>query len=190
MSISNEQLLAFVKKNPIGVGCGVLSLALAVAIYMRDDLVPAAITELDQKGALSDRLAANLTYGKDLPDQMQLLNEDNKAINSRLIGAAQILTNQQYFYNLETVTGTKIGLTQLTSVAQAKSVKTTFAPIAFNLNIQGTYPQVLDFLGRLENGLHYYRTLSARCVKSTGPASAGNPDLLTLTLSLELLGQP
>ena len=63
MSISNEQLFAFIKKNPIGVGCGLLSLALAFAIYYRSDLIPAAEAELDQKGTLSDRYTANLKYG-------------------------------------------------------------------------------------------------------------------------------
>jgi hypothetical protein len=190
MSISNEQLISFLKKNPIGVGCGVLSLVLAVTIYLRDDLVPAAHAELDEKNALSDRLAANLKYGKDLPEQLQQLTDNNKAINSRLISATQILTNQQYFYNLETVTGTKIGLTPMTTPAQARAAKTTFVPIAFNLNIQGTYPQLLDFLGRLESGLHFCRVLNARCSKASGPAAGGNGDMLTLTLSLELLGQP
>jgi hypothetical protein len=190
MSISNEQVISFVKKNPIGVGCGLLSLAMIAAIYLRSDLVPAAQDELDQKGTLSDRLAANLKFGKDLPEQLQQFNDDNKAINSRLIGAAQILTNQQYFYNLETVTGTKIGLTQITSAGQVKAAKNTFVPIAFNLNVQGTYPQVLDFLTRLENGLHFCRIINARCTKANGPAAAGNGELLALTLSLELLGQP
>ncbi|HWA08362.1 MAG TPA: GspMb/PilO family protein [Opitutaceae bacterium] len=190
MSISNEQLVAFIKKNPIGVGCGVLSLALAGAAYYRADLIPAASAEMDQKGALSDRLAANLKYGKDLPEQMQQFTEDNKAINSRLVSAADILANNQYFYNLETVTSTKIGQTQITTVAQARAAKGNFVPINFNLNVTGTYPQLLDFLGRLENGLHFARVLNSRVSKAVGAAATANPDLLTMTLSVDLLGQP
>lgn len=186
MSISNEQLLAFIKKNPIGVGCGLLSLALAAAIYYRADLIPAAAAELDQKGALSDRLAANLKYGKDLPEQLQQFTEDNKAVSSRLINVSDILTNQQYFYNLETVTGTKIVQTQITTAAQLKSVKTAFVPIAFNLNVTGTYPQLLDLLGRLENGLHFARVLNARFTRAAG----SNGDMLSLNLNVDLLGQP
>jgi hypothetical protein len=190
MSISNEQVISFVKKNPIGVGCFVLSAALAAAIYLRNDLVPAAAAELDEKEALSDRLAANLTYGKDLPEQMQQLTEDIKAINSRLIGATQILTNQQYFYNLETVTGTKIATPQMTNPAGAKGAKGSFIPIAFSLNVQGSYAQVIDFLNRLENGVHFCRILNARCARAGAAVAGGNPDVITLNLSLELLGQP
>jgi hypothetical protein len=148
------------------------------------------VTELNEKGALSDRLAANLKYGKDLPEQFQQFAEDNKAINSRLISASDILTNQQYFYNLETVTGTKIGQTAITTAAQARAAKTTFVPIGFNLNVTGTYPQLMDFLGRLESGLHFARINNARVAKASGAAGAGNPDLLTLNITLDLLGQP
>jgi hypothetical protein len=186
MSISNEQLFAFIKKNPIGVGCGLLSLALAFAIYYRSDLIPAAEAELDQKGTLSDRYTANLKYGKDLPEQFQQISEDSKTINSRLISAADILTNQQYFYNLETVTGTKIVQNQTTTAAQARGVKGAFVPIGFTLNVTGTYPQMLDLLGRLENGLHFARVLNARFAKT----ASTNVDMLALTLSIEILGQP
>jgi hypothetical protein len=186
MSISNEQLFAFIKKNPIGVGCGLLSLALAFAIYYRADLIPATATELDQKGALSDRYAANLKYGKDLPEQFQQISEDSKTINSRLISAADILTNQQYFYNLETVTGTKILQNQTTTAAQARGSKNAFVPIGFTLNVSGSYPQLLDLLGRLENGLHFARVLNARFSKT----ASTNADMLSLTLTIELLGQP
>ena len=95
MSISNEQLLAFIKKNPIGVGCGVLSLALAAAIYQRADKIPLAVTEMDQKGTLSDRLAANLKYGKDLPDQFQHFSEDIRASSTRLNTSSDILSKLQ-----------------------------------------------------------------------------------------------
>jgi hypothetical protein len=191
MSVSNEQVIAFVKKNPIGVGCGVLSLALAAAIYYRSDLVPAAQAELDQKATLSDRLAANLKYGKDLPEQYQQFMDYNKAIDSRLVSARDLLGNGQYFYSLESVTGIKIGFSQITNAAQIKKApNASFVPVAFNVNAQGTYPQLLDFLTRLENGLHFCRVLNARCAKATGGAAVNNPDLLSLTLTLELLGQP
>jgi len=42
MAISKKQVIAFVKKNPIGFGCGALCLALAAAMYYRADLVPAS----------------------------------------------------------------------------------------------------------------------------------------------------
>ena len=48
MSLSNEQLFAFIKKNPISIGCAVLSLGIGAAIYFRTDKLPAAHALLDQ----------------------------------------------------------------------------------------------------------------------------------------------
>lgn len=188
MSISNEQVLAFVKKNPIGVGCGVLSLLLGAGIYFRSDKLPAAQTVLDQKSNEADRHAINLRYAVQLKEQMEALDTAHRAIDARLVKAAQLATNTQYFYHLETETGIKlINIVQSTTTAQAqaKSAKANFVPIAFNLSVQGSYLQLLDLMHRLENGAHYCRVLNASLVKIGG----GDSDVLTLTLSLELLGQ-
>jgi hypothetical protein len=188
MSISNEQLLAFVKKNPIGVGCGVLSLLLAVGIYFRSDSLPAAQAILDQKSTEADRHAINLRYAVQLKEQMDAVNAAEHAIDARLVRAAQLATNTQYFYRLETETGIKlVGITQSTTTAQAlaKAGKANYVPIAFNMTAQGNFLQLLDVLHRLENGVHFCRVLNASVVKIGG----GDSDVLTLTLSLELLGQ-
>ena len=185
MSLTGEQVVTFIKKNPVGVGCGVLCLAVIAAIYLRSDYIPKAQQILDDKGTLSDRYSANKTFGKDLPEQLQQLDESAKGIADRL-AHTPIAPNQQYFYALEAATGTKISITQLTSSAKAKTAKTTFVPILFSVGVQGTFEQELDFLHRLESGAHFCRILNASCSKTGGPGS----DLLTLNLSLELLGEP
>jgi hypothetical protein len=188
MSISNEQVVAFLKKNPIGVGCGVLSLLMAAAIYFRSDQLPAAQAVLDQKSTEADRHAINVRYAVQLKEQLEALNTADRAIDARLVRAAQLATNTQYFYRLETDTGVKLlNISQTTTTAQAaKMTKTNFVPIGFNLNAQGTYLQLLDLLHRLENGAHYCRIISANTVKV---GSGGDNDLLTLGLSVELLGE-
>lgn len=187
MSVSNEQLLAFVKKNPIGVGCGVLSLLMAAAIYLRSDKLPAAQAVLDQKSTEADRHAINVRYAVQLKEQMDALNTADHAIDTRLVRAAQLATNTQYFYRLESDTGVKlINIFQNTTTAQAaKATKNNFVPIAFTLTAQGSYAQLLDLLHRLENGVHYCRILSA----TTSKVGNGDNDVLSLNLSLELLGQ-
>ncbi len=187
MSISNEQVVAFVKKNPIGVGCGVLSLLMIGVIYLRSDKLPAAQAVLDQKSTEADRHAINVRYAVQLKEQMDALNTADHAIDARLVRAAQLATNTQYFYRLESDTGVKLlNIFQNTTTAQAAKVtKTNFVPIAFTVTAQGTYLQLLDLLHRLENGAHYCRILSANMVK----LGTGDNDAATLSLSLELLGQ-
>ena len=188
MSISNEQVLGFLKKHPISVGCAVLSLVLGAAIYFRAATIPAARAVLEEKSAEGERLAGNVKYGNQLKEQLDELMADNKAIETRLVRAPQLGINSQYFYKLEADTGTKLlNLTQMPAAAQVKGApKGNFPPVGFSVNVQGNYTQLVDFLHRLENGLHFCRVLSASCSK----AGTTDNDLLTLSLSVELLGLP
>ena len=60
------------------------------------------------------------------------------------------------------------------------------------MTLHGEYPQVLDFLRRVESGAHYCRVRTANAVPFD--AGAGNSGLRSdgakLTLNLELLGVP
>ena len=49
--MTGAELIALAKKHPVSAGCGLFSVALAVAIYFRADEIPAAETELAQKSA-------------------------------------------------------------------------------------------------------------------------------------------
>jgi hypothetical protein len=186
--MTNEELIALIKKNPVSVGCGFLSLLLAGALYFRSEEIPAAEDELTQKTALAERYALNLKNAVQLKEQFDAIAAANKIIDGRIIRISQLGNNTQFFYKLQSDTGVKlVDFRQNTTAATPpKGPKTTFVPVAFVVSVQGTLPQILDFLRQLESGPHYSRILAATC--------AGNPisrsGLLTLSLSLELLGLP
>jgi hypothetical protein len=188
MSVASEQLGAFVKKSPIGVGCAVLSLALIVTAYVRWDYRADEKTKLDEKSTESARLTANLKNAAQLPEQFDAVMAAEKAIENRLIRASQLTTNNQYFYKLESDTGVKLLNLQpvAISAAQKKDAgKSGYIPIAFGVSVQGNYTQLLQFLRNLENGQHYCRVLAASCNAPPDRDSA-----LTLALNIELLGLP
>jgi hypothetical protein len=56
--------------------------------------------------------------------------------------------------------------------------------------VEGNYRQILDFVGRLESGRHFYRLVSATLIRRTERDASGTGFLLNLTLNLELLGLP
>ncbi len=185
--MSNAELLALVKKNPIGVGCGVLSLLLAGAIYYRSGQVPDAEDAVTQKTAEAQRYSANLKNGVGLKEQLDELTEANKEIDRRLVHVGQSLNNSQFFYKIESESGVKEAvLAQTTTVAPKPAPKATFIPVGFSVTEQGNLGQLLDFLRRLESGAHYCRVMSVTCSGVSGDHNAP----LTLTLSLELLGLP
>lgn len=185
--MTSAEQVALLKKNPISVGCGVLSLLLVAGLYLRSDEIPTADAELLQKLAESQRLAQNITYSAQLKEQVEALVAANKEIDSRIIRASQVGTNTQYFYKLESESGVKlVDFRPLSTAAPAKGSKATFMPVGFNVSVQGSLPQVLDFLRMLETGTRYSRVLTA----SLAGAPANRKGPLTLSLSLELLGLP
>ncbi len=186
--MTNDELKALVKKNPISVGCGVLSLLLAVGLYFRSDAIPEAEAELATRSAEAERLALNVKNAERLKEQFEQLSAYNKAIEARMVRVSQFGNNSQFFYKLFADTGVKqVDFRQSTTAANmAKGAKSAYLPVAFSLSVQGSIPQILDFLRQLEGGAHYSRVLTASL--AGGAATRSGP--LTLSLNLELLGLP
>lgn len=185
--MSNEELIAFIKKNPIGIACFVLALALFGGWYYRSGDVPAKDQELQQKSAEAQRYALNLANATQLQEQYDTLLAANKEVAARLV-SKDIGKNYQYFYKLENESGAKLVTDprQAASTSSGKgAVKSSYQPVQFSVSVQGSLSQVLGFLRRLESGAHYGRVLGATC---TVPQDRSLP--LSLVLSLELLGLP
>lgn len=185
--MTNQELSALIKKNPISFGCGLAAVLLAGAIYWRSDAIPDQEKTLAEKSGLGEKLALNLTNSALLKEQVDDLGAANKAIESRLIRASALLTNTQYFYKLERELGVKlIEARQTTPPTVAKPAKGLYLPIAFSVSVQGTLPQLLTFLQSLESGAHYCRvnsaTFSGHAVQRNAP--------LTMALNVEMLGMP
>jgi len=184
MAISNEQLFAFIRKNPIGVGCGIVSLGIVAALYFRGDKLPTAQEEVDQLTERRDRLAANVKNSAQLKEQLDEIQAANKTIQDRLVSARDVFGVPQYFQGLPEAAGTSIISQNPTGAAKAAS-KGGFVNVPFSIAVQGTFPQVLDFLRRLEYGEHYTRVLYTSVNKV--PADIARESVV-LTVNIEILG--
>jgi hypothetical protein len=193
--MTNQEAIAAVKRNPISFGCGTLALVLAVTQYLRLEEIPGADAELALRTADRDRVSLNIKYSAQLPEQEAAMTAALKAIEGRLIRPGELGINTQYFYELETATGVKIVDLRQSSPASvpansggavaARAAKITYVPVGFSVSLQGSLPQLLEFLRQLENGAHYCRVLTA----SFGGSPAARKSALSLSLSLEVLGQ-
>lgn len=189
--MTTATLVAFCKKHPISSGCAALTMALAAAAYLRQDEVPGAEAELSLKSADGDRVALNNKNAAQLREQSEALSIAQKAIEARLVRPRDLGTNTQYFFKIEGDTGVKILDLRQTSGTNASNspkaaAKSAYVPVGFTVSVQGTLPQVLDFLRQLEGGSHYCRVMTASF--SSNSAARNSP--LTLGLNLELLGLP
>lgn len=185
--MTNEELSALIKKNPIPFACGVVALAIGVGFYFRSGDIPAAEAELAQKSAEAEKYALNLKYSAQLKEQFEALTLANKNIDGRLVRASQQGVNTQFFYKLERETGVKlVSFGQSPTAPPAKGTKAAYIHVGFNVSVQGTLPQIMDFLRQLESGAHFVRVLTATC--NVNAAQRQGP--LTLTLTLQMLGLP
>lgn len=202
MAISNEQVLTLIKKNPIATVCVMVILAVFGGMYYRSGDADTAASQLEEKSREGRRMENNIKYSAQLKEQLAKVEAANQQIEHRLVRVSDLASNLQYFYKLEADTGTKlvdlrqIGIPKLER-GQRKGPKTAFDPVNYSVAVQGTYPQLVSFLQRVENGEHFSRVQSASFMPAAGAVGGdgGNrpmsrPDMLTLTLSLDLLGQP
>lgn len=185
--MTGPQLIALVKKNPISFGCGFLSLLLIGGIYFRSGGIPQATADVEQKSAEGERLASNIKNSAQLNEQFANLAASGKEIEARLVRAGDLAKNLQYFYKLESDTGTKlVDIHQNPPQANAKGPKTAFAGVGYSLTLQGDYAALVDFLRRLENGAHYCRVMSASLSNNAQDRTGG----MKMNLGIELLGTP
>lgn len=183
--MSNEELMAFLRKNSIVVACVAMIAAISFVLYYRSDKLPEAEKVLNEKTQQGQLLQANKEDANQLKEQYAALVADNEAIASRMIHAGQLADNMQYFYKLESETNTKLSDPRQNAVVLAKNApKTTFIPVGFSLTAQGDYPQLIDLLRRVENGEHYSRIITCNLKPVT--EIRGGP--LVMSVSLELLG--
>jgi len=185
--MTNKELLALIKRNPVSVGCALFALGLGVLIYLRMDLLPKAASDLEQKVAEGERFNANVNNAAQLPEQLAAITEARTEIEKRLIRAIELPKNLQYFYRLEAETGVKlINLSQNPLPQSKPGAKLPLTGVGFTIAFQGPYFVALEFLRRLETGVHFSRMMSVNMATPAGNRNAP----VTVSLSLELLSQP
>ncbi len=194
MSIDSQVLISGVKKYPIPVLCGALSLAVMVLLYFRSDLQASQQADLKKYSAESARYRANISNSVQLQEQLDFLIQANQAIKERSLSAEGLAQNLQYFYRLETEIGIKADLrpgarpTPIRAAVGGKAVpgkKATppnYVALNYIISVKGDFDQLITFLRRLEQGVYFCRINTA----SAAPSGSG----MTLNLNLDLLGTP
>jgi hypothetical protein len=182
--MSTEDLVALLKKHPIGVGCGLVSIVCAVLLYSRSGNIATTQAELEASSAEAAKMIANVRNSKGLAEQVAEIQALSKEMEGRLMKAGQLAINLQYFYKLETENDVKL---EVRPGIFPRNIKTAYAGVPFNVSVQGTFTHVMNFLNRLQNGRHFCHISNASFTKPGGDASGGE---IILALNLELLGQP
>jgi hypothetical protein len=189
--MTSKSLTNFAKKQPIALGCAFLCLALGAGIYFRRDALTEAQAKLADKTKEWEHIRDNVKNSEQLSEQFSALTQTIPAIESRLVHADQLAINLQYFYKLESETQTKIiDLRQIGVVTNKSSSKASYAGIAYTVSVQGSYPQVMDVLRRIENSEYFSRVRGLALLGSDAGKANTGPVNLSLKLDIQLLGWP
>jgi Tfp pilus assembly protein PilO len=189
--MNSADIIARIKKQPVGFTCVLICLLSAGWLYFRGGAIEERQKEYTAKAAEAAKFSSNVSLSKSQPEQLAELQAATKELESRLVRAGQLAVNLQYFYKLEAENEVK--LLDVRQNALPRASKNLYIGVPYNVNVQGSYPNVMAFLQKLENGRHFCRVITATFTKASanneGPPQAGATPI-TLSLSLELLGQP
>ena len=185
--MTSADLVALIKKHPASFVCLLLCLVSGVVIYLRYGNISASQADLEAKSSELTRMTSNIRNAVGLAEQVAKVQTHTKELESRLLKASQLADNLQYFYKLETENGVKLVDVRQNSLPR-NTRAAAYVGVPFNVSVQGTYTQVMNFLNRLQNGRHLCRINTATFGKVA--AVEGAAPLVNLSLNLELLGQP
>ncbi|MEY3773435.1 MAG: hypothetical protein RLZZ129_215 [Verrucomicrobiota bacterium] len=156
-------------------------------------LIGAVILWLDQR-ALAQRLQTRtaqgeavltaLAAGPVLRDTLAQVRKASASITANLVDEPNLAENLWYCYNLEESTRVRLrDLNQLSS--QAVAGDATYRLIPYSLRVTGTFPQVMDFMQKLETGpkLAKIRAFSLNRLDAEGLN-------VSLQIDVVLLGKP
>lgn len=180
-------IVSLIKKHPAGFAGILVFVVCGAGIYLRFGNLAAGQAELDGKLAEVAKMTANIRNSADLPEQLAEMQALTKDMEGRLLKSSQLAVNLQYFYKLEAENNVK--LVDVRQNALPRNAKNSgYIGVPFSVSVQGSFAQVMNFLGRLENGRQLCRINASNFTKVQS-SNPGDP-LVNLTLNLELLGQP
>ena len=183
--MTSADILALIKKHPVGVGCIFVCIVCGVLLYMRSGIVAASQAELEASSAQASKMIANVRNANGLAEQLTEIQALSKEMEGRLMKASQLAVNLQYFYKLETENDVK--LVDVRQGSPARNPKTLYSGVPFSVSVQGPFPNVINFLNRVQNGRHFCRINTANFTKAQEAGAAGR---INLALNIDLLGQP
>ena len=186
--MTGEDLTAAIKKHPLSVVCALVAVICGGLLYYRSSNITASQAELEAKNAEATKMIANVRNSTGLAEQVAEMQAHRKELESRLLKAGQLAVNLQYFYKLEAETEVKLS-GDVRQGTLPKSTK-TYVGVPFTVSVHGSYAQVANFITRLQNGRHFCRITSSTLSKANSLDSAPGESDMSLTLNLELLGQP
>jgi Tfp pilus assembly protein PilO len=179
-----QRFLTLARRNPVlvlSIATIILSGTASWFLWQRQQSLTGVHDEVQRKG---ETMLQSLTSHARVTAELTKVNDALDYINAHLINEGDLAENLGYFYEIEAVSRIKFSqVSQMSSQPQAADK--AYQAVPFNLRTTGTYRQLLRVLRELENGPRLLRVTSF-----SFDAGGGDPERLTLDLTVELLARP
>ncbi|MBC2606840.1 hypothetical protein [Pelagicoccus albus] len=194
--MSLETILAYLKKNYVVVASGLVALVCISFYLYRGKSITVLEADYDDLSVRHTRILRNLKNASDIEVDLERLDQLQADVESRLFLPEDLATNQRYFYQIESTTGVEMtSLQQLLKAlptgknakkARKKAQKSPYQELVYDMNIHGTYPEVLEFMRGVEGG----KALAALDGFSVVPINGASVETrLNMRISYNVLGR-
>lgn len=180
MSTRTNTSLTKIKRYPIPVCSLIVCLILVCFIYLRGGHIEARQADAEKYSSEAALQRSNMSNAASLQDQLAYLVKANDAVRERALAVDGLGQDIQYFYPLAAEAGVKYLREPSAGQKQAVPKGAAYVPLAYTIDVQGSFPQVLAYLKYLEQGLYFCRINSV-------VLSGGESDV-TLNLNVDFLG--
>jgi Tfp pilus assembly protein PilO len=179
-----QRLLRSIRRNPLLSASIVVIVACGAAsgyLWNRQQSLGTVHEQLQRNGeAMIQSLASHARVSAEITK----VEEAVAFIDRNLINEGDLAQNIGYFYEIEAAS--RIKFTQVSQMSsQPQPADRPFKTVPFSLRTTGSYRQLLRVLRELENGPRLLRIRTFNL-----DAERGDPERLTLDLTVELLARP
>lgn len=188
-----KALLIFIKKNFVSVVSAVVTVGCLVFLVLdmgKKDALDAQFRDLSIEHG---RVVKNLKFSNNLETDLEELKALTETIESRLFKPKDLASNYNYFFQLETLTGVKLGELRQKSAEKinprSKSArgrrKSVYRKIDYTMTASGSMEEVVNFLRHLEGGEAHYLVSDTRLLAARDSLTWEG---LSLNINLSILG--
>lgn len=189
-------ILDYLKKNYVVAISGLVAVLCLGVYFVRHDQITRLAADFDDLSVRRSRILKNLKFASGIETDLALMKSQISDVESRLFNPEDLATNQRYFYQIESATGVQMkSIQQLikhlptgknAKKANKKAQQSHFQEIAYELDIQGEYRDVLAFLRELEGGKAFVVLNGFSMVTAKGVSSSSE---IAMRLSISVLGR-
>lgn len=192
-------IIAYLKKNYIIAVSATIALICLGVHYVRGEQITRLAADYDDLSVRHTRILKNLKHASEIDGDLEELKRLMEVVDGRLFNPEDLATNQRYFYQIEASSGVKLDSMQQivkplptgkgSQKARKKAARSKFQELVYDMEIRGSYPELLDFMRKVEGGDVFAVLDGFAVVPASGALKEEEAGALSMRVSFSVLGR-